>query len=403
MGVVQKYGGSSVATIEQIKAVAECVAQVKRAGQDVVVVASAMGKTTNRLIELAKQTGGADSVREMDALMATGEQTTISLLAMTLQGMGVPAVSLTGGQCGFVTNGNHTRAKIMDIKTDTLQQHIAEGKVVVVAGFQGTDAAGNITTLGRGGSDTTAVALAAKLKWDCEIYTDVDGIFSVDPRRCPGAKPLHRITYDEMMEMAALGAGVLETRSVELAKKYRVRLYLGRSLENDKTKGTYIMEKDHTFEYMPVTGISLSDRCAVLNITNAPADGSCVSGLFAIISKLDINVDLISQQLLSDGTVALSFSCKPDDAQLLLKACAERGFPYPLRLQSTLGKISLVGVGMITHSGIANRAFDALYRNGIRYYQISTSEISISITVEEENLERAACLLSEEFELCQGA
>ncbi|MCE5235003.1 MAG: aspartate kinase [Eubacteriales bacterium] len=403
MGVVQKYGGSSVATIEQLRAVAECVAQVKRAGQDVVVVASAMGKTTNRLIELAKQTGGADSVREMDALMATGEQTTISLLAMALQGMGIPAVSLTGGQCGFVTNDNHTRAKIMDIRTDTLQKHIGEGKVVVVAGFQGTDAAGNITTLGRGGSDTTAVALAAKLGWDCEIYTDVEGIFSIDPRRCPGAKALRRITYDEMMEMAALGAGVLETRSVELAKKYRVRLYLGRSLENDKTKGTYIMEKDNTFEYMPVTGISLSERCAVLNITNAPADGSCVSSLFAIVSKLDINVDLISQQLLSDGSIALSFSCKPDDAQLLLRACAERGFPYELRLQSTLGKISLVGVGMITHSGIANRAFDTLYRNGIRYYQISTSEISISITVEGENLERAARLLSEEFELCQGA
>ncbi len=403
MGVVQKYGGSSVATIEKIRAVAAYVAAVKRGGEDMVVVASAMGKTTNALIDLAKQTGGADNAREMDALMATGEQTTVSLLAMTLQGMGVPAISLTGGQCGFKTNDNHSRAKIVDIRDDVLRKHLDEGKVVVVAGFQGVDGHGNITTLGRGGSDTTAVALAAKLGWDCEIYTDVESIFTIDPRKCPGAKPLHRITYDEMMEMAALGAGVLETRSVELAKKYQVRLYLGKSLETDKTKGTYIMEKDNTFEYMPVTGISLSQSCAVLNITQAPADGSCVSSLFAIISRLDINVDLISQQILADGTIALSFSCKPEDALLLQKACGQSGFPYALALQSTLAKISLVGVGMITHSGIANRAFEVLYQNGIRYYQISTSEISISITVEAENLERAARLLAEAFGLCEAA
>lgn len=403
MGVVQKYGGSSVATIEKIKAVAACIAEVKQSGEDIVVVASAMGKTTNALIDLARQTGGADNARELDALMATGEQTTISLLAMALQGLGVAAVSLTGGQCGFVTNDNHSRAKIVDIRADTLKKHIAEGKVVVVAGFQGVDAQGNITTLGRGGSDTTAVALAAKLGWDCEIYTDVESIFTIDPRRCPGAKPLHHITYDEMMEMAALGAGVLETRSVELAKKYHVRLYLGKSLERDKTKGTYIMEKDSSFEYMPVTGISLSDTCAVLSIAGAPADGSCVSSLFAIISKLDINVDLISQQLLDDGTIALSFSCKPEDATLLRKTCAKNGFPYELALQSTLAKISLVGVGMITHSGIANRAFEILYQNGIRYYHISTSEISISITVDAVNLQRAARLLADAFELCLAA
>lgn len=403
MGIVQKYGGSSVATIEKIKAVAACIAEVKRSGHDIVVVASAMGKTTNQLIELAKQTGGADNARELDALMATGEQTTISLLAMALEGMGVPAVSLTGAQCGFLTNDNHSRARIIHIEAAGLQKHIADGKVVVAAGFQGMDAQGNITTLGRGGSDTTAVALAAKLGWGCEIYTDVPSIFTVDPRKCPGAKPLHRITYDEMMEMAALGAGVLETRSVELAKKYDVRLYLGQSLERDKTKGTYIMEKDTSFEYMPVTGISLSDNCAVLNIANAPADGSCVSNLFAIIARLGINVDLISQQFLSDGTIALSFSCKPDDAALLRKACAQSGFPYELDIQNSLAKISLVGVGMITHSGIANRAFEVLYRNGIRYYQISTSEISISITVDAENMEKAARLLAEEFELCEGA
>ncbi len=403
MGVVQKYGGSSVATLDKIKAVAACVAQLRRSGQDVVVVASAMGKTTNQLIELAKQTGGADNSRELDALMATGEQTTVSLLAMALEGIGVPAVSLTGAQCGFLTNDNHSRAKIVDIKADMLVKYIGEGKVVVVAGFQGVDSQGNITTLGRGGSDTTAVALAAKLGWDCEIYTDVESIFTIDPRKCPGAKRIHRITYDEMMEMASLGAGVLETRSVELAKKYHVRLYLGQSLEQDKTKGTYIMERDQSFESMPVTGISLTDNCAMLNITNAPADGSCVSSIFDLVAKLDVNVDMISQQLLSDGQIALSFSCKPEDALLLQKASAESRLPYKLDIQNTLAKISLVGVGMISHSGIASRAFEILFQNGIRYYQITTSEISISITVDAADMQRAAHLLAEEFELCEEA
>ncbi|MEA5060234.1 MAG: aspartate kinase [Clostridia bacterium] len=402
MGVVQKYGGSSVATMEKIMAVALSVAEVKRAGSDIVVVASAMGKTTNHLISLAQYTGGADNAREMDALLATGEQTTISLLAMALNSLGIPAVSLSGAQCGFMTNSNHSRAKIMDININTLQKHLAEGKVVVVAGFQGIDEHGNVTTLGRGGSDTTAVALAAKLGWDCEIYTDVESIFTIDPRKCPGAKRIHRITYDEMMEMSALGAGVLETRSVEIAKKYGVRLYLGQALISDKTKGTYIMERDKSLETMPVTGISLTSNCAMLNINNAPADGSCVSNLFALAARLDVNVDMISQQILSDGSIALSFSCKPDNAILLRKTCIEAGLPYEIGIQNTLGKISLVGVGMITHSGIANRAFEVLFRNSIRYYQITTSEISISITVDSANMEKAARLLAQEFDLSEA-
>ena len=400
MGIVQKYGGSSVATMEKIKAVAACVAATRREGHDMVVVASAMGKTTNQLIALAKETGGADNVRELDALMATGEQTTVSLLAMALQGLGVPAVSLTGGQCGFLTNANHSRAKIVDIKDDALKRHIANGKVVVVAGFQGINEKGDITTLGRGGSDTTAVALAAKLGWDCEIYTDVESLFTIDPRKCPNAKRLHRIAYDEMMEMASLGAGVLETRCVEIAKKYGVRLYLGKSLETDKRKGTYIMESNETFESMPITGISLKENCAMLTITGAPGDGRCVDDVFALVAELDVNVDMISQQILSDGGVALSFSCSLDDAALLEQKLAQRALPYALSVQQPLGKLSLVGVGMITHSGVASRAFSALYQNGIRYYQITTSEISISITVDVQNLQKAVALLSREFGLC---
>ncbi|MDD4074488.1 MAG: aspartate kinase [Eubacteriales bacterium] len=403
MGIVQKYGGSSVATMEKIKAVAACVAATRREGHDMVVVASAMGKTTNELIALAKETGGADNARELDALMATGEQTTVSLLAMTLEGMGIPAVSLTGAQCGFLTNANHARAKIVDIKDDVLKARIAEGKVVVVAGFQGIDEHGDITTLGRGGSDTTAVALAAKLGWDCEIYTDVESIFTVDPRKCPGAKRLHRITYDEMMEMASLGAGVLETRCVEIAKKYGVKLYLGKSLEADKTKGTYIMmENNESFESMPITGISLKEDCAMVTVTGAAGDGRCVDDVFALVASLDINVDMISQQMLADGGVALSFSCSLEDAALLQRKYGERGLPYALDVQQPLGKISLVGVGMITHSGIASRAFSVLYQNGIRYYQITTSEISISITVDVANMQNAVNMLARAFGLCDA-
>lgn len=402
MGIVQKYGGSSVATMEKIKAVAACVAAARREGHDMVVVASAMGKTTNQLIALAKETGGADNARELDALMATGEQTTVSLLAMALEGMGVPAVSLTGAQCGFLTNANHSRAKIVDIKDDVLKARIAEGKVVVVAGFQGIDEHGDITTLGRGGSDTTAVALAAKLGWDCEIYTDVESIFTVDPRKCPGAKRLHRITYDEMMEMASLGAGVLETRCVEIAKKYGVKLYLGKPLETDKTKGTYIMmENNESFESMPITGISLKEDCAMVTVTGAPGDGRCVDDVFALVASLDVNVDMISQQILADG-VALSFSCSLDDAALLQREYSARGLPYALSVQQPLGKISLVGVGMITHSGIASRAFSVLYQNGIRYYQITTSEISISITVDVANMQKAVNMLARAFGLCDA-
>jgi aspartate kinase len=403
MGVVQKYGGSSVSTIEKIKAVAARVAEEKRSGRDIVVVVSAMGKTTDQLIELASQTGGADNARELDALISTGEQTATALLAMVLSGMDIPAVSLTGAQCGFLTNGNHARAKIVDIDTNALKHHIEQGKVVVVAGFQGADEKGNITTLGRGGSDTTAVALAAKLRYDCEIYTDVKSIYTVDPRRCPGAQPLNRITYDEMMEMAVLGAGALETRSVELAKKYRVRLYLGHAMERDKSKGTYIMERDDTFEAMPITGICLDNDCTVFHIAGAPADGSCLRDLFAIIARLDIHVSLLSQQLNPNGSVTLSFGCKQNDAELLQKACAQTGFPYEFTVHGPLTKISLAGTGLITHSEIANRAFEVLYKNGIRCNEISTSEISISVTVDAADAERGARLLAEEFELCKPA
>ena len=243
MNVVEKYGGTSVADIDKIKAIAQHVKEMKEAGHNLVIVASAMGKTTNKLIAMANSVGGGRNAREMDSLLSTGEQRTITLLAMAISALGIPAISLTGYQCGFITSHHHAHARIKDIDITTLNQHLSEGKVVVVAGFQGATENGEITTLGRGGSDTTAVALAAKLGWECHIYTDVNGVYTIDPRLYPKAKRLQEITYNEMMQMACLGSGVLETRSVELASKYQVKLFLGKALEKDKKKGTYIMEK----------------------------------------------------------------------------------------------------------------------------------------------------------------
>lgn len=400
MNVVHKYGGSSVATIEKIKAVAQRVAEVKRSGSNIAVVASAMGKTTNELIALASQLGEDLPPREMDSLLSTGEQKTVTLLAMALSALGVPAVSLTGFQGGFVTNQNFRHAKIKDIRIEAVQKYIDAGYVPVLAGFQGIDEEGNITTLGRGGSDTTAVALAAKLGWDCEIYTDVDGVYTVDPRRCPGAKKLTTVTSDEMMEMASLGAGVLETRSVELAKKYGVRLYLGQSLEPDHTKGTYIMDQMN-FEEMPVTGISIREDCCMVTARGLQAGGAPVNALFSVIAALDINVDMISQQMGADGSCILTFSCSEEAAKTLLEQAPQRGFASPLELQPGLCKLSLVGAGMVTHSGIAGKAFAVLQEANVPYYQITTSEISISLTIDAQNAERAIAALAAAFDLCE--
>ena len=398
-GVVHKYGGSSVATIEKIKAIAEHVARVRRDGRDIAIVASAMGKTTNELIALAHELSEHPSPRELDSLLSTGEQKTVTLLAMALTEIGIPAVSLTGTQAGFITNRNHSHAKIIDIQIDTVRSWIDRGYVPVLAGFQGRDKDGNITTLGRGGSDTTAVALAAKLKWDCEIYTDVDGVYTVDPRKCPDAKKLSVIKNDEMMEMASLGAGVLETRSVELAKKYGVKLFLGMSLEVDLSKGTYIM--NDTFEDMPVTGISIKEDCTMIRVKNLEGGGKGTSRVFDIISGLDINVDMINQQLSDDGKSMLTFSCTEADAQKFLDTASSQGLSYPIEKQSGLTKLSLVGAGMITHSGVAGKAFATLVAEGIAYHQVSTSEISISITVDDKNRDRAVAVLADTFDLVE--
>ncbi|MEG0329111.1 MAG: aspartate kinase [Longicatena sp.] len=398
MNVVEKYGGTSVGSIEQIKDVAQHVANLKRAGNNVVVVASAMGKTTNKLIEMANEIGSTNS-REMDSLLSTGEQRTITLLAMALDALGIDVISLTGYQCGFITSAHHAHARIKDIEIGTLQHHLNEGKVVVVAGFQGVSEHGEITTLGRGGSDTTAVALAAKLGWECHIYTDVNGVYTIDPRLFPQARRLSQITYNEMMQMACLGAGVLETRSVELASKYNVKLFLGKALEKDKTKGTYIMEKTKNLEDMPITGISIKEDYAIMRVNDLPNDGKFIGELFQLIAKLDVNLDTISQQLTHDGKVNFSFYCNKKQSSEILANLDKIETSYPISRLLGFVKLSIIGVGISTHSGIAAKVLTTLSNHEIPYYMITSSEISISLTIEEKDKHKAVEVLGKAFNL----
>lgn len=399
MNVVEKYGGSSVGSMQQILAIAEHVKEMKKAGHNMVLVASAMGKTTNELIEMTKAIGEKVNERELDSLLSTGEQRTVTLLAMAIDALGIPAISLTGYQAGFITSSNHAHARIKDIDIATLKKHLDDGKVVVVAGFQGATEHGEITTLGRGGSDTTAVALAAKLGWECRIYTDVNGVYTIDPRLYPRAKRLKEITYNEMMQMACLGSGVLETRSVELASKYHVKLFLGKALEKNKHKGTYIMETTKNLEDMPITGISIKDDYAILRVNELPNDGIFLDNLFQMIARLDINLDTISQQLTHDGKVNFSFYCNKQQSDVILEHVDELHSKYPISRLLGFVKLSIVGVGISTHSGIAAKVLNTLNVNDIRYYMITSSEISISITIEEKDKLKAIQVLGEVFNL----
>lgn len=401
MNVVQKYGGTSVDSIEKIKAIAKHISEIRQPGDGIVIVASAMGKTTNELIALAKSVGDMVPKRELDALLSTGEQKTVALLAIALQNLGVPAVSMTGFQSGFITTDHHTKARIKEINTERVEQFLEEGKVVVIAGFQGISETGDITTLGRGGSDTTAVAIAAQLGWDCEIYTDVDAIYTTDPKVYPKARKLDQITFDEMMELSSMGAGILETRSVELAKKYDVNLFIGRSLEKDKTKGTYVMNETIFIEDMPITGITMSDDCSIYSFRDMENDGVVVANLFQLLADLHINVDMISKQTYGDNKCTVSFSCTDLQAEDLDQAISENEILKGIKIdkQTQLSILSLVGVGMATCSGVASKVFSILAKEGIAYYQITTSEITISVTVSKEAKIKAVIALCEAFGL----
>lgn len=394
MNIVEKYGGTSVQTIEKIKAIALHAKKMKEEGHQLVIVASAMGKTTNALIELAKQVSETVNKRELDSLLSTGEQQTITLLAMAIDALGVPAVSLTGYQAGFLTSHHHAHAMIKDIDTTTLKKHLDEGKVVVVAGFQGATEYGDITTLGRGGSDTTAVAIAAKLGWQCHIFTDVNGIYTIDPRMYAKAKKLKSISYEEMMQMACLGSGVLETRCVEIASKYNVPLFLGRALEEDLSKGTWIMNKQ--LEEMPITGLSIKEDYAIMRFMHLPNDGIYLGKLFKTIAELNINLDTISQQLDDDGNANFTLYCSEEQSYQILEHASKE---YPIKQMLGYIKLSLVGLGISTHSGIASKVLNILSENHIRYYMITSSEISISLTIEKKDKVRAVQALAKEFDL----
>jgi aspartate kinase len=400
MRIVQKYGGTSVGTIEKIQNIARHLKGLKKNGNDLVVVVSAMGKMTDELIQKAKQINPTPNRRELDRLMSTGEQQTIALLSMALHAEGIDAISLTGFQAGIKAEGLYTKAKIKDINVDRIENHLEEGKVVIVAGFQGYNEDGDVVTLGRGGSDTSAVALAAALKCRCEIYTDVDGIYSVDPRVYKEARKLDEISYEEMMEMSNLGAGVMEVRAVELGKKYGVEIYVARSLGN--TKGTLIKERESNMESKVITGLSINENILMVGIKNIPNSPQSIAQIFGELGKAHVNVDMISQSLLNKDTLDLSFTCPLTEEDLFDNAVNEiKSFlkEVVVTKKSDLIKVSLVGIGMMSHSGVAATIFQLFAEENINFYQVTTSEISISYTVDKENKDKAVNVLSKEFNL----
>ncbi len=396
-----KFGGSSVATIEKIKAIATFLVERKRRGDNIVIVASAMGKTTNGLIEESKQVSNKVFPRELDALLALGESKTVPLLAMAIQELGEDAISLTGMQIGLKATSRHQRALIKHIDATRIKRHLSEGKIVVVAGFQGMNDEGDIVTLGRGGSDTSAVALAAILRCPCEIYTDVDGLYSIDPRKYPAAKKLTHASYDLVMEMANQGSKVMEPRSVEIAKKYGVHLYIGQSLQPKPQYGTIVMDNQLVLEDKVISGISINENVCMVTLRGIPA-AAVTSSIFNLINKYEINVDMINQSIGMNSNLLLSFSCNKDDLHLVDKMAAEQADVFgklTLEKQTDLVKISLVGVGMASHFGVATRVFNVLNNVGVPFYQITTSEITISLTVDAARLGDAIPALAAEFNL----
>lgn len=398
--VVQKYGGSSVATLEKMNKIADAVIKRKEEGVNVVIVVSAMGKTTNNLIEMAKSISEQPPKRELDMLMATGEQVSISLLSMVFQEKGYDSVSLTGFQAGIKTEGVHTKNKISEVDVDKIKRYLEEDKIVVVAGFQGMNTSGDITTLGRGGSDTTAVALAAKLKCVCEIYTDVDGIYSVDPRLFPNAKRLDFISYEEMMEMSCLGAKVMEARSVELAYKYNVPIYVASS--HQKGKGTYIKEFDKEMEHKVIIGLTVSDDVLMETINKVPYSSENISDIFSRLASQEVNIDMISQTSSSDGYVNISFTTSKEDestVDAVMKEFTKKVPSVEVKKDTDITKISVVGMGMRNESGVASKIFKLFSDNSINFKQVTTSEISISYIINSSDKEKAVNIICETFKL----
>ncbi len=405
MGIVQKYGGTSVGSIERIKAVAERVAKTKKDKNDVVVIVSAMSGETDKLIGLANQIALNPEGREMDLLLSSGERISAALTAMAISNLGFKALSFTGRQVGIITDDAHTKAKIEKITGKMVKKALAKGFVPVIAGFQGVTETSEVTTLGRGGSDLTAVAVAAALKADlCEIYTDVDGVYTTDPNIVPEARKLDKISYDEMLELASLGAKVLQTRSVEFAKKYDVPVVV-RSSFNDHT-GTLVVKEDRDMEKVAVSGVAYDKNQSKITVTSVPDKPGVAAKLFQAIAGAHIVVDMIVQNISSDGKETdISFTVPKSDNRKALKITeeivSELG-AQDVKLRDDIAKISVVGVGMRTHSGVAAKMFGTLAQHRINIMMISTSEIKVSCIIDSKYTELAVRVLHDAFDLGEG-
>lgn len=397
--IVQKYGGTSVKSPERIKAVAERIKRYKDKGYSVVVVVSAMGKTTDELIDLANEISKNPSKREMDMLLSTGEQVSVALLAIALHETGVDAISYTGSQIKMRTDGNFSNAKIADISTERIHRSLAEGKVVIVAGFQGIDEDENIVTLGRGGSDTSAVALAAVLKTrDCEIYTDVDGVYTADPRVIKSPRKLKEISYDEMLELARLGAGVLHSRSVEFAKKFNIKLHVRSSFSD--AEGTIVMPTEEMMEKFIISGITSKQDEAKITFRDIPDKPGIAAKLFNELGTQKIYVNMIVQSTGHDNRASISFTVKKDDLKRTLDICNTMNRDFgatAIEFKEDIAIVSAVGVGMQSSYGVAGRMFSVLSEQNINIEMISTSEIGISCVIDAIYAELAAKVLHKTF------
>ncbi len=402
--IVQKFGGTSVADIEKIKRVAQRVTQTYEQGNDVVVVISALGDTTDRLIKLAKEICDRPPEREMDMLLSTGEQMSVALLSMAIHSLGYQAISFTGAQVGIVTDSTHTKAKIIDIKVARILEELSKGRIVIVAGFQGVSLDDHITTLGRGGSDTTAVALAASLGAEvCEIYTDVEGVFTADPRLVPEARKIDRITYDEMLEMAATGAKVMQLRSVEFGRNYGVVIHVRSNFSDNE--GTWITDSEERMEKAIIRGVTHDVTEAKITLMGVPDRPGIAAYLFRCLADANINVDMIIQNVGENNQADISFTISRDDLdkvksimEKVVEELGARGFDC----DEEIAKISLIGAGMKTHPGVAADMFSALAEHNINIEMISTSSIKISCVIKASEVQKAVQAVHRKFGLDKG-
>jgi len=399
--IVQKYGGTSVANPERITNVAKRLLETQRAGNSIVAVVSAMSGVTDSLIKLAREVSSKPTEREMDVLLSTGEQTTMALTAMAIQSMGGKAVSLTGAQAGIITNGVHTKAKISNVTPDQIKKHLAQGEIVIVAGFQGETSDGAITTLGRGGSDLTAIALASAVDADaCQIFTDVDGVYTCDPRIVPTARKIEAISYDEMLEMASSGSKVMQSRSVEFAKKFGVTFEVRSSFNNNP--GTIVKEESAGMEQVVVRGVSVERNQAKVTVSQVPDKPGCAARLFTALADAHVMIDVIVQNVSASGSTDISFTMNRDELEKigdLLDRVAKEIGAGGVSKQDGIAKLSVVGIGMRTHSGVAAKLFEALAKGDINIQMISTSEIKIAVIIEEAKIAEAANLAHSAFGL----